>query len=93
MGSSYIRLPVELRNPKKGLIKIKSNDQKWVFFWCNIRHINPVKIHPARITQKDKEFVNDLNYEKIKFPVLENALVKLKRKTTFATMFFVMKTS
>ena len=55
------------------------------FFWCNIRHINPVKIHPARITQKDKEFVND--------PVLENALVKLKRKTTFATMFFVMKTS
>ena len=32
MGSSYIRLPVELRNPKKGLIKIKSNDQKWVFF-------------------------------------------------------------
>ena len=63
------------------------------FFWCNIRHINPVKIHPARITQKDKEFVNDLNYEKVKFPVLENALVKLKRKTTFATMFFVMKTS
>ena len=63
------------------------------FFWCNIRHINPVKIHPERITQKDKEFVNDLNYEKIKFPVLENALVKLKRKTTFATMFFVMKTS
>ena len=27
-GSSYIKLPVELKNPKKGLINIKNNDQK-----------------------------------------------------------------
>ena len=27
-GSSYIKLPVELKNSKKGLINIKNNDQK-----------------------------------------------------------------
>ena len=31
--------------------------------------INPVKLHPETITQKDKEFVDDLNYERIEFPV------------------------
>ena len=28
LGTSYIKLPVELRNPKKGLINIKNNNQK-----------------------------------------------------------------
>ena len=32
-GSSYVKLSVELRNPKKGLINIKSNNQKY-FLWC-----------------------------------------------------------
>ena len=27
-GSSYIKLPAELKSPKKGLINIKNNDQK-----------------------------------------------------------------
>ena len=43
--------------------------------------------------QKNKELVNDLNYDGIKLPVLEMILVKLKRKTTFASMLFVMKIS
>ena len=29
-ASSYIKLPVELRSPKKGLINIKNNDQKFM---------------------------------------------------------------
>ena len=49
-GSSYIKLPVKLRSSKKGLINIKNNDQK-CFLWCHVRHINPVKIHPERITR------------------------------------------
>ena len=53
-GSSYIKLPVELKSPKKGLINIKNNDQK-CFLWCHVRHINPVKIHPERITREDKK--------------------------------------
>ena len=49
-GSSYVKLPAELRSSKKGLINIKNNDQK-CFLWCHVRHINPVKIHPERITE------------------------------------------
>ena len=50
-GSSYVNLPVELRKPKKGLISIKNKDQK-CFLWCHVRHNNPVKIYPERITEE-----------------------------------------
>ena len=49
---------------------------------------NPVKVHPERITRKDKELTNDLDYEKKK-----KILARLKQKTTFALMSFVMKIS
>ena len=52
-GRSYIKLSTELKRPKKGLINIKNYDQK-CFLWCHVKHINPVKTHPERITQKDK---------------------------------------
>ena len=48
------------------------------FCVCHIRHINPVKIHPERITEKDKRLVNDLNYDGIKFPTPKEDLAKLK---------------
>ena len=48
VGSSYIDLPIELRSPRKGLIKIKNNDQT-CFLWCHVRHINLVEQHPGRI--------------------------------------------
>ena len=79
IGSSFVKLPVELRNPKSGLINIKNNDQK-CFLWCHVRHINSVKIHPKRITQKGKEFVNDLNYDGIKFTVSEKNFSKIETK-------------
>ena len=41
-GSNYIELPVELRNPKKGLINIKNIDNE-CFRWCHIQHLNPPK--------------------------------------------------
>ena len=47
-GSFYMDLPVELRNPRKGLINIKNKDQK-CFVRCHVRHINPSKEHPERI--------------------------------------------
>ena len=91
-GSSYVQLPVELRSSKKGLIYIKNNDQK-CFLWCHVRHVNPVKIHPERITLTDKNIANNLNYDRISFLCNKMILVKLKRKTTFALMCIVMKTS
>ena len=48
LGSSYINLPIELRNPTKGLINIKKKDQK-CFLWYHVRHINPSKEHQGII--------------------------------------------
>ena len=48
-GSSYIKLHAKLKSLKKGLINIKNDNQK-CFLWCHIRHLNPLKIHPERIT-------------------------------------------
>ena len=76
-GSSYVKLPAELRSSKKGLINIKNNDQK-CFLWCHVRHINPVKIHPERITWEDKKLANDLNYDGIEFPVREKDFSKIE---------------
>ena len=47
VGSSYIDLPIELSNPRKGLISIKNNAQK-CFLWCHVRHNNPVGVHPRK---------------------------------------------
>ena len=52
-SSSYIELPTELRNPKKGLINIKNKDDK-CFRWCHIRQLNPQTEHPKRIKKEDK---------------------------------------
>ena len=54
IGSTYIELPDKLKNPMKGLINIKNNDNK-CFLWCHIRHLIPLKIHPKRITKVDKK--------------------------------------
>ena len=55
-GSSYIKLPTELRNPKKGLINIKNKDDE-CFRWCHIRHLDPQTEHPERIKKEDKRWL------------------------------------
>ena len=64
-GSTYIELPDKLKKPMKGLINIKSNGNI-CFLWCHFRHLNLLKIHPERITEAEKNMINDLNYEGIK---------------------------
>ena len=67
VGSSYIDLPIELSNPRKGLINIKNNDQK-CFLWCHVRHINLVEKHPERIKKKlIKELLIILIMKKLNF--------------------------
>ena len=41
-GNSYLPLPEELRNSKKGLINLNNEDDK-CFLWCHVRHLNPQK--------------------------------------------------
>ena len=67
-GSSYIKLPSELRNSKKGLINMKNEDNE-CFKWCHIRHINPQEKYPQRIKKTDKQYVRKLDYSGIEFPV------------------------
>ena len=65
-GSSYI----------KRTNQHKKNDQRC----CHVRHINPVKIHPKRITQADKKLANNLNYDKVGFPTREKYFSKIETK-------------
>ena len=83
-------MPGELRSPKKGLINIKKNDQKCIF-WCHIRHINPVEIHPERIGQTLKDLVNDLDYYRIEFAVRERDFSKIETKNNICINVYCYK--
>ena len=48
-GNSYLPLPEELLNSRKGLINLKNEDPK-CFLWCHVRHLNPQKKDPQRIS-------------------------------------------
>ena len=50
-------------------------------------------MHPERITQKDKELVNDLNYDGMNLLCEKNILTRLKRSTIFGLMRIFMKIS
>ena len=89
-GSSYIELPTELRNSKKGLINMKSKDEE-CFRWCHIRHLNPQIKYPERIKKEDKKMINELNYDGIDFPVSQNTTIKSKNRTVLGSMYLVMK--
>ena len=78
-GSSYIELPTELRNSKKGLINMKNKDEE-CFRWCHIRHLNPQIKYPERIKKEDKKMINELNYDGIDFPLSQKHYTTTKSK-------------
>ena len=49
--SSYIELPMELRNPKKGSINIKNKDDE-CFRWCHIRDTQTHNLNTLRELRK-----------------------------------------
>ena len=52
----------------KGLINIRNDDNK-CFLWCHVRHLNGDGKNLWRITKKDKEIAENLNYSGVGFPV------------------------
>ena len=78
-GSSYIKLPQELRNSKKGLINMKNEDNE-CFRWCHIRHLNPQGKDPQRIKKIDKQYINELDYSGIEFPVTTKQCNKIEKQ-------------
>ena len=95
--SSYIELPKQFRNPKKGLINIKNKDNE-CFRWChirhlypqrkNIRHLNPQRKYPQRIKKDDKQFIGGLNYKGIGFPVLQKQYNKIEKQNSIRINVF-----
>ena len=86
-GSSYMELPMELGNPKKGLINIKNKDDE-CFRWCHIRHLNPQEKNPQRINKVDKEMINELNYDGIDFPLSQKHYNKVEKQNNIRINVF-----
>ena len=66
-GNSWIPLPEEIAK-KKAVINMKNEDNE-CFKWCVTRALNPIKIHPERITQKLRKQAEELNWKGIGFPM------------------------
>ena len=86
-GSSYIALPDELINSKKGLLNIKNKDNE-CFRWCHVRHLNPQEKDPQRIKKADKKYVEKLDYTGIKFPVNVKQYNKIEKQNTIRINVF-----
>ena len=86
-GSSYIELPAELRNSKKGLINMKNEDEE-CFRWCHIRHLNPQIKYPERIKKEDKKMINELNYDGINFPLSQKHYNKVEKQNSIRINVF-----
>ena len=82
-----MKLPAELGSSKNGLINTKNEDQK-CFLWCHVRHINPVKIHPERITREDKKLAKELGYNEIEFHVQEKDFSKIETRNSICINVF-----
>ena len=85
-GSSCINLPLELKNSKKGFINIK-NEHNQCFRWCNIRHLNPKKVHPDRIEKCDRKQIEKLDYSNIEFPVTIKQYNKIEKQNININVF------
>jgi len=86
-GNSYIPLPEELRNSKKGLINPKNKDDKCLL-WCQVRHLNPAKKDPQRIKLTDKEFSKKLDHSDISFPVQIKDVSKIEKQNAININIF-----
>ena len=79
IGNTYMRLPNELKNSRKGLIDIQNDDNK-CFLWCHVRHLCPIDKNPQRITKKTENLLIILTMRVLIFLSQKKIIVKLNRK-------------
>ena len=84
-GSSYIKLPQELKN--RGLINLQNKDNE-CFRWCHIRHLNLQGKDPQRIKKTDKTFICQLDYSGIEFPVTVKQINKIEKQNNICINLF-----
>ncbi|CAB4023342.1 Gastrula zinc finger, partial [Paramuricea clavata] len=89
-GSSYMKLPADISNPKCGLINMQNNDNK-CFMWSHLRHVRPKARRATTITRQDMEFAENLDYEEIDFPVKISDIDKIERKNSISISVFGYK--
>ena len=73
------------------MINIKNNDNE-CFLWRHIRYLDLVEKNPQRITRKDKEMINKLDYEGIKIPVSKKDYCKIERQNNICINVFCYET-
>ncbi|GET62619.1 hypothetical protein RIR_jg23070.t1 [Rhizophagus irregularis DAOM 181602=DAOM 197198] len=71
-GAGYIPLPKDLAT-KKGVVNPANDDDK-CFQWAILAALHPVEKNAERIS-KYKEYVNELNFEGIEFPVQADEVI------------------
>ena len=84
-GSSYIKLPQELKN--RGLINLQNEDNE-CFRWCHIRHLNAQEKDPQRIKKTDKQHIEKLDYSGIEFPVTVKQINKIEKQNNICINLF-----
>ena len=85
-GSSYIKLPQELKN--RSLINLQNKDNE-CFGWCHIRHLNPQRLkNPQRIKKTDKQYIEKLDYSGIEFPVTVKQINEIEKQNNICINLF-----
>ena len=84
-------MPVELSRPMKGLTNIKNDDNK-CFKWCHERHLNSANKNLGRVTKKDREISQGLNYSSVDFPVPEKDYSRIEVLNDISVNLFCYKT-
>ena len=86
-GSSYIKLPQELKSRGLFIINLQNEDNE-CFRWCHIRHLNPQGKYPQRIKKTDKTFICQLDYSSIEFPVTVKQINKIEMQNNICINLF-----
>ena len=86
-GSSYIELPIELRN-KKAILNIKNEDE-YCFKWAVLAHLHPIghKDNPNRVS-KYKDYESTLDWSGILFPTPLTDVPKFEKKNNISVNVF-----
>ena len=96
--------PVKSKGPRKGLINIKNKDQKCFLWchtrYINPSKEHPERVsktykkivkpitNPEEITEEDKEFISNLDYNGIEVFVLEKYFSKIEVKNNICIIVF-----
>ena len=76
---SYIEMPDNFKNSKKGLLNIINKDEK-CFMLCHIAYLYPATSHKNNRVTNYKHKESKVNYEGITFPVTLNQIPKIENQ-------------